>query len=215
MNSQVSQLDADFARINNLTSTITLLRSQVSLLNSGIASDLAKINSLTSGYTQANSTVGTLQSQVTSQNSQIANLDAQVATLDSQIATYQSEITSLQDQVHQFVSTLTAINDALGYPVGQLVDSNMTFSVSAGSDEEIQVQSVSFDSVLIVGVASSTASNTYVFLNYATDPFGVDVGNSGVAAFVLPEYGDSYTLSIYSGNMTSFTATINVWYFHA
>jgi predicted RNase H-like nuclease (RuvC/YqgF family) len=214
INSQVSRLSIDLNEMTNLTAIVSSLRSQVSTLQSQISYDQAEINSLTAGYSQANTTEGSQQSQVSNLDSKIANLDAQVATFNTQIATYQSEIASLQTQVRQLESALTVIDVALYDPVVQLMESNLRFSVPAGSDEQFQVTSISVGSVLLVGIVSSTSSNTMVSLSENTDP--VDVGRSGIAAFILNECcGENYTLSIYSQNMTSFTATVNIWYFHA
>jgi uncharacterized phage infection (PIP) family protein YhgE len=212
INSQLSQLDVDLAKISNLTSTITSLRSQVSSLKSGIASDDARIGSLTAGYNQANMTLASLQSQVSSLNSQIANLDAQVASLNNQIATDQSEVTSLQAQVRQDESTLTIINGALGKPLAELMDSNLTFSVSTGSEYQFQFKTNSTGGVLLVGLVRSSASNTTVSVTTPTDP--VDLGSSGVAAFDVTGNA-TCTVDIYAQNMGSFTATVNVWFFHS
>jgi predicted RNase H-like nuclease (RuvC/YqgF family) len=212
INSQVSQLDVDLTRISNLTSTITSLRGQVSSLNSRITSDQAEITSLTSGYARGNTTVTTLQSEVASLNSQIVNLDAKVATLNTQIPPYQSELASLRLQVRQLESILTAINTALGEPVAQVIENDVTFSVLAGSERQFQFTSIGVGSVLLVGVASSTSSNTIVSLGETTDPF--NVGNGSVVAFNIIECCDNFTVNIYSQNMTNFTATVSIWYFH-
>jgi hypothetical protein len=88
----------------------------------------------------------------------------------------------------------------------------VTFSVPAGSEQQFRFLSGEYDGVLIVGVVTSASSNTTVSISEVVDP--KSVGYSGVAAFIVDE-GGNWTVNIYDGNMSGFSATVNVWFFHS
>lgn len=143
---------------------------------------------------------------------------AEIASLNSQIASYQSQVSSLETQVNQLQSEIaseealvTIADDALANSFAENIYSNYQFTAPAGDYEYFPVTSGSTGGYFFVGLVSSTSSNTLVS---STLPTGsINLGSGGVYGFYASP-SSTFQIRFQDQNLSSFTATINVWYFY-
>jgi septal ring factor EnvC (AmiA/AmiB activator) len=221
LNIQSLRLAADNNTIASLISTVASLRSQAKNIQSEIESDEANITTLESKLTRAETDMASLNANFSSLKGVVSNMDVQISAFDSRIAAYQAQIASLHIQVSTLQATSGAINTALAETCVTTESctreySNYNITVAKGSEKNFTFTAASDGGVLLVAVLSSTSPNTMVFAPGEYGPSAgspVNVGSSGIAAFT-PEGYDTYAVYIYDQNMSAFSATVNIWYFH-
>jgi hypothetical protein len=111
---------------------------------------------------------------------------------------------------------MNLVDSALGTSTAQKVYSNDSFTVATGGLENLKVNSTAAGGFILASVESSTSDNTTVTIKSADGGSSrpIDLGRAGLIAFALAA-STVYTISIYDGGNSSFSATVNVWYFHS
>ena len=213
---QMLQLASAQDKVTNLTETGASLRTQVATLQSQVNSDEAMITSLTAKDTQANATIVSLTSQISSLDSNITSLNSQITALNSQITSVNAQLATEQAIVVQLRSTISLVDSALASSTAELVYSNDSFTVAAGGQKSLTFSSTAAGGFVLVGLMSSTSTNTILTIRSGDSGSSLpdDLGAAGVTGFALGASA-TYTINFFSMDNGSFSATVNIWYFHS
>jgi len=216
LSAQMLQLASAQDKVKNLTETASSLRTQVATLQSQANSEEAAVNSLMAKDTQANATIGSLTSQISSLDSNITSLDSQITALNGQITRVNAQLATEQAVVVQLRSTISLVDSALASSTAELVYSDDIFTVAAGSQKSLTFSSTAAGGFVLVGLMSSTSNNTILTFRSGDSGSSLpdDLGAAGVTGFALGASA-TYTINFYSMDNGSFSATVNIWYFHS
>ncbi|AWR96701.1 hypothetical protein DFR86_03435 [Acidianus sulfidivorans JP7] len=112
-----SNITALNAKIASLNATISLLKSElasnVTALENEIASLNATINSLSTKLSSLNATVVSLESELSSLNATVSSLSSEVTTLKSELSTVNATVSSLSSEVTTLKSEVSSLSSEL------------------------------------------------------------------------------------------------------